>query len=126
MNSQEIESGNRLIAEFMCVPKCGRCKDCGGYQYSPAIIYKPSEMMYNESWDWMMPVLKKIRGLGSVDVVLSVGGKFVISWDDGTAYFKADVPDGDSNICYVWKGVVSFIKWYNRSYSADGGVLNND
>lgn len=60
MTKDEIIEGNKLIAEFMEIPKCGRCSDCGAYQYSPAVIWYPSEMRYLESWDWLMPVIKKM------------------------------------------------------------------
>lgn len=55
-----IEESNKLIAEFMQIPKCGRCKDCGAYQYSAAIIFYPKEMLYATDWNWLMPVIDKI------------------------------------------------------------------
>lgn len=41
---------NKLIAEFM------------GAVGSP--MYKPNEMKYHSSWDWLMPVIEKIEHLG--------------------------------------------------------------
>lgn len=64
MDSKEIIKGNKLIAEFMGIPKCERCEDCGGYQYSPAVIYLPNEMKYATSFDWLMEVVDKIEASG--------------------------------------------------------------
>ena len=53
------EDCNKLIAEFMEIPKCSRCADCGAYQFGPAVIFFPRNMDYHKSWDWLMPVAKK-------------------------------------------------------------------
>lgn len=93
---QKIIESNRLIAEYMEIPKCGRCPDCGGFQYSPAVIFLPKEMQYSESWDWLMPVCKKIitsyfdkremifSGLDHVDIEEVYTGvvEFINFWND--------------------------------------------
>lgn len=62
MTDQQIIDTNKVVAEYMDIPKCRRCSDCGGYQYSPAIIFMPAEMGYHKSWDWIMPVVRKMKG----------------------------------------------------------------
>lgn len=60
-----IEEGNKIIAEFMGIPKCDRCggDDCGKYKFGPGIYYYPKEMNYSTSFDWLMPVVHKIGSL---------------------------------------------------------------
>lgn len=71
-------------------------------------------LLYHLSWDWLMPVVQKIRGMNT-DFVISAGNNVVISVDDGTGYFdKVRVEDTDH--CAVYKACVNFIKWYNDNY----------
>ncbi len=56
-----VEEGNKLIAEFLNIPKCQRCTcKCGNYQFGAGLFYHPKEMKYYTSWDWLMPVVQKI------------------------------------------------------------------
>lgn len=58
------ESGNRVIAEFMELPKCDRCqKDCGGYKLSKVDTRIPSEMGYHTSLDWLKPAIDKFLAI---------------------------------------------------------------
>tara|TARA_R110000751_G_scaffold218725_1_gene321616 strand:+ start:645 stop:923 length:279 start_codon:yes stop_codon:yes gene_type:complete len=43
-------SNNKVIAEFMNVPKFKKASS--------------RKMLYNKSWDWLMPVVEKIEGAG--------------------------------------------------------------
>jgi len=63
MTEQEIIDGNKLIAVFMGIPTCDRCNGCGRYKFGSSIYYRPDEMKYHTSWDWLMPVVEKIRSL---------------------------------------------------------------
>lgn len=71
MTNTEIVDNNRLIAEFMG-GKIGK----GGTNKNPAYINVPithpdgqtqkwtlaaKELRYNTSWDWLMPVIDKIK-----------------------------------------------------------------
>lgn len=93
--SEKIIENNKLIAEYMQIPKCGRCPDCGGFQYSPAIIFLPKEMQYSESWDWLMPVCKKI----------------IDSYFDNREYIFEGLNKVDVDATYI--AVVEFIKFWN-------------
>jgi hypothetical protein len=63
MTSQEIERGNKIVDEFMEIPPCDRCDDCGSYKFGSGIYYSPTQMEYHSSWDWLMPVAKLILQL---------------------------------------------------------------
>jgi len=56
---KEIIEGNKMIAEFLELPKCKRCTDCGGYDFDNGIIWRPDQMEYHSSFDWLMPVVEK-------------------------------------------------------------------
>lgn len=91
------EINNKLIAEFMQIPKCKRCENCGAYQYGAGIIFHPKEMLYNSSWDWIMPVCKKICKTTPYNSYLAIETMTVF----------ADIED-------VYKAVVEFIEWHNK------------
>ena len=61
--------------------------------------YILSELEYHTSWDWLMPVVEKIKDLGysqeldKIDNVLTC----------------------DLRINSLYKAVVEFIKWYNEN-----------
>ncbi len=114
MNKEEIIEGNKLIAEFMGIPKCGRCEDCGGYQFSPAVIFLPSEMQYSENWDWLMPIVIKIISELRTDFYIDR-----MNYDNffiglGTDGIYSQNERNDSAIEGVFKSVISFIKWHNK------------
>jgi hypothetical protein len=71
METKKIEETNKLIAEFMgwvekypgenyvafYLPK-GWCPDFKITEDFEAL--EPKEMLFNSSWDWLMPVIRKI------------------------------------------------------------------
>jgi hypothetical protein len=69
---------------------------------------------YHTSWDWLMPVVEKIEGIG--DYHVSIGmfscyvseGVFIDEW----VHIESD---SDSKIKAVWLAVIEFIKWHNQN-----------
>lgn len=68
---------------------------------------------YHSSWDWLMPVVKKAWGITSE-----------FQYDDKEyLYITEEIfyPDStlsefmNNNITDIWRRVVEFIKWYNKS-----------
>lgn len=92
MTQEQIIAGNKAIAEYMEIPKCQRCTDCGGFQYSPTIIFIPEQMGYHKSWDWLMPVVKKTREVLHQD------------------YSGMDRAINKVDLSASWEAVVEFIK----------------
>jgi len=83
---------NKLIAEFMSEePKTilGKGK-----------IYKD----YSKSWDWLMPVINKIRSMDSTYEVEEVG-KY--DWDNEISHYEFDLE-------LTYESVVEFIKQQNK------------
>ena len=97
---------NKLIAEFMGVP-CDKdlytplCPHTGETLFTPT-----SQMKYDTSWDWLMPVIHRIRDHVNVDMGFE-------EFDDWRENFKQIDPYNYSlEQCY--KAVVEFIKEYNN------------
>lgn len=59
---QEIIEGNKLIAEFMGLPKVEGYENVYRINDGKPNWYS-TEPKYNESWDWIMPVVDKIKEL---------------------------------------------------------------
>jgi len=121
----EITEGNKLIAEFMggVWDESQYKKGMWGYRFKKHhdfinetnLLVEIANLRYDKSWDWLMPVVEKIRELGCVDIVISIKGSVVISWDDGIAYFKQTSGNGRNSIQTTYEAVIEFIKWYNET-----------
>lgn len=93
LTQEEIVTGNKLIAEFM------------GYKYvHPSGDYS-FELQYHSSWDWLMPVVKKIQESyqGEEHHIKSC-----------ELYSEIESMLKELKIEWVWQFVIKFIKWYNE------------
>lgn len=81
---------------------------------------------YHSSWDWLMPVVKKIENMDIVKYSLISKRNYIngneyykvqlgIDTENNTdpANFPIEVMNSHSKIEAVWLAVVEFIKWYN-------------
>ena len=103
MNTQE---NNKLIAEFMGYQVVDNPRVINGenfFQYidkeNKKYTYMKSLLRYNDSWDWLMPVVEKIyrdRGLDD-EIILMIRNSIA-----------------ELNIESMYKAVVEFIKQYNK------------
>lgn len=152
MNTREEREGNKLIAVFMdyeYTPRPIKIIETGAIQkqfgwnkkkqwYPTYIreIYEPKlplenyhlcpandELKFHYSWDWIMPVVEKIRSLGhTVDINTfyysekhPINNGCRITYDKQrpmTAFFFNENTD-DMKRC-IWESVVEFVKWYNQ------------
>lgn len=116
MDSKEITEGNKIIAEFM-----GYKERLGRYirKNENELIYLTLPMKYHTSWDWLMPVVEKIRKMEN-----GVGGCFTFNWHDYRVWFsgwsdgsgvisECCMISGTTPINAVYKAVVQFVKWHN-------------
>lgn len=102
MTTEEIEKGNKLIAEFMEY----KLNDAE-YPNSPFyetkegdFINYPDCLNFHLSWDWLMPVVDKIYSMS-----FNENHGFTI---DGVLFMECDI-----NLIY--KKIVGFINWYNQN-----------
>ena len=140
MNQQEIIEGNKLIAEFMGYQILHRkyqyrnfnssnesyfaddkgeivC-DKNGYEVNLYPNGDPledlSELPFNSSWDWLMPVVEKIEDLGyTTNICCTHLGQNMVNMGDRTGRQYSRIVK-KSKILAVWLAVVEFIKWYNE------------
>ena len=133
MTEQEIIEGNKLIAEFMGHQKYAtygyiihedgtypavdeHWHEQESFRGSKGKRFTPSTMMlyishkdlhYDDSWDWLMPVVKKCyrlqykQGWKKVNCIQHC----LTSYD-----FMSDIA-----IEIVWEEVIKFINWYNTT-----------
>jgi hypothetical protein len=104
MNTQE---NNKLIAEFMQSIEDGLYLD-GLYFYEGR--YYDTNMEFHKSWDWLMPVVNKIR---SVDCEFDIEQIGVCDWGDENNPTYISHYEFDLDLTY--NAVVEFIKQHNES-----------
>jgi len=105
------ENENKLIAEFMQIPKCDRCGDldCGQYKFGVGNYWHPKYMQYSRSWDWLMPVVEKIE---TMDYGFKICRKVVEIYIDSTK--EVIIKKKEScKIDSLYKAVIEFINFYN-------------
>lgn len=91
MTEQEIFEGNKLITEFMG----GYVSEDGDFYIEDDSNPWPDDIGYNLSWDWLMPVCKKIINM----------------YFDRREYIFEGLTEVDLD--KTFKAVVEFIKFWN-------------
>jgi len=145
MTNKKILKGNKLIAEFMgykfmdyrnCIYfgpeyvvdeiKCNSPTNDDNYAHicSGNRCKNYRNLLYNSSWDWLMPVIKEIGGhdWSSVNIHWGTGATdsfawCTIEWSKYNKSFKTSDKlnfNEQSLISSVWASIVEFIKWYNK------------
>lgn len=118
MTTQE---GNKLIAEFMGW-KIGRNLP-GDIRFQTNWfdtdgLRKGAYLQFDNSWDWLMPVVEKIHHMGciiEIDYSLVTSCRIcVIGKKEQKAFnLVADNNGGHESIYAVWLSIIKFIEWYN-------------
>jgi len=110
---------NKLIAEFMgFAPE----KNIGWYDgdmMMPQIVYDTNngncfdELLFDQSWDWLMTVVEKIESLRDVN-----GNAYRFTIDMCNAQIEEtniEILGGAFKIDTTYKAVVQFINQYNKT-----------
>lgn len=102
ITAEQILESNKLIAEFMEISTCSDIHhmDDKCYYFGVDGYLKAGEAKYNTSWDWLMPVVEKIKSLRHgwhqmTDIVLEL--------------------QIGSTIDEVYQAVIEFIRAYKQS-----------
>jgi hypothetical protein len=98
------KEGNRLIADFM---QLSYDKDKGIWR---GVLNDVHPLSYHFSWDWLIPVINKIRALRVRDGILVDG--LIAPYMNKLGSLKRALLKCD--ILKTWEEVVNFIKWYNN------------
>jgi hypothetical protein len=117
MENLNVIEGNKLIAEFMGWTQqldaeerwYGAWFDQHKVRKAWSEFQGHEPLLFNESWDWLMPVVEKIEKLG-VKVEL-VGHICRITYNPSYNYV---ISENIPKIEAVYQAVVEFIKWYNQ------------
>jgi hypothetical protein len=99
---QNIIDSKKLIAEFMGLKNVGMKNLELWLLFDKHTGIETSELKYCISWDWLMPVIKKILDIAS-------------DQDFMEQYYQ--IVDCIPVIEETWEEVVEFIKWYNERRS---------
>ena len=111
---------NKLIAEFMNrkMRKGNFWSKVMGYADEYIIIngepkWSLGDIPYNSSWNWLMPVVKKITNLikNNRPLPLELDDKWELQWRK--LYDYQSYSFFENNITSIYKAVIEFIKWYN-------------
>lgn len=113
----DITEGNKLIAEFMGNKPDGTIYVNQYHNFPTEGSVVAEELLYHESWDWLMPVVEKIE---------SEGFKTRICFDDFgqwmQIHFGLKIVDtketkvvniGGSKLENTYNSVIEFIKLWN-------------
>ena len=111
MAHEEIKEGNALIIEFMggthrVSERYGdvfRIPDKAG-EYGE----KAQPIHYHTSWDWLMPVVEKIRKHGCD---FTIAGRYSSVQKGGM--YPIIIMDKQDSLQNTYKAVIEFIKWYH-------------
>lgn len=117
-----IEKSNKLIAEFMGIKTYRGGKGIGKGQIfyrgaNPNHFKSVSQntLHYHSSWDWLMPVVEKIEGLGwevQIGYHLYAKESEILVHDSGDSHHWTY--RNSSKIQAVYEAVIEFIKFYNE------------
>ena len=128
MKTEQIIENNRLIAEFMKYELTINYVPPGVERISLLDLSEsdsPNAMKFHYSWDWLMPVIEKIEGIGRTRVEIS--GQYcsivplVYDIDIDELVYKDEIMRNNGSmynttkINKVYVCVVEFIKWYNEN-----------
>ena len=116
MEQKEIIEGNKLIAEFMGAAKSWY----GDYmiftvdnpQYTGKINH--SDIKYHSSWDWLMPVVEKIKKLGWQFQLNSYEVSNEAAFINGENFIRNT--SWSTPLLATYNTVIDFIKWHTQPH----------
>ena len=102
----DMKENNKLIAEFMGMTTSDNDESMMIFKTLQGndIMYI-DKLKYHESWDWLMPVVNKIRSMDSTYEVEEVG-KY--DWDNEISHYEFDLD-------LTYESVVEFINQLNNN-----------
>jgi len=127
MTEGKIIEGNKLIAEFMGVKIVDNdifyeFKDVPEHIWRFRIDQMPviiQDLMYHESWDWLMPVIIKIHNTSEYRISLPEfvkdfeGEHSTLLWNVKTMANRSFYTKDNPMDC-IWEAVVYFIQKYGN------------
>lgn len=121
MEKNFVLSGNKLIAEFMKWNIVIDDAQIWGVKVPSEYLindnmdwYTSEELEFHKSWNWLMPVVKKIESLDKIE-----GCKYLVTICSDvcridTVNDEITWKRGSTKILAVYQAVIKFIEWYNK------------
>lgn len=123
MEYDEIIQGNKLIALFMGLKENGFGRNLHFVDGNGRIIAMSYLLKYNESWNWLIPVVEKIESIvdiGDTKFTVSIFGntceiygKYCDHQHPAYSYYRES--SNGNKIKSVFSQIVEFINWYNEN-----------
>jgi len=111
------EENNVLIAEFMAIDKGEFEILVKGQGWFDSRLKqskdgaKPfSELKYDSSWDWLMPVVREIAQKGTRDSL-----NCRVNFKKATTFSGCEIWFISAKIDQIYRMCIEFIKWYNKN-----------
>lgn len=116
----DIIESNKLIALFMGAKEIATEEfDFRGIQPDNQFLqyWHVTKLKYNTSWNWLIPVVEKIKNDKSTHLLLPAGGiaESIAPYINATRPINNALLKLDIKTLYI--SVVEFIKWYNFAVS---------
>jgi hypothetical protein len=114
-----VEQGNCLIAEFMGMERTEKETGEPTFKQEQNAVIWASQLMYKNSWDWLMPVVEKIEDNFKAHITIynkQCWVEFYGIHDDPCQFHNKD----KSTIENIWLSIVSFIEWHNQQGLSKG------
>ena len=123
-------TGNKLIAEFMGWKTHKRMHyilQREVIEYNQNLLIEPycnhndgyiqeGGELFDNSWDWLMPVIEKIENLENYRFDITIRQETITILDkDKEEEIYCFFGEGESKLEIVYKAVIEFIKWYNEN-----------
>ena len=98
-----MKEENKLIAEFMGYTLDTTTKEYYIPKYNSGDWFTIDELLFHDSWDWLMPVVSEIKTIGNI------GDRFY----EGLDRLDTSIMEVDIELAY--QNVVDIIEWYNEN-----------
>ncbi len=119
MTKDEIIENNKLIAKFMGAKKTTNCNNNELWIPKQSVckintidLGRGQIICYHKSWDWLMPVVDKIRDIKNE---CKLSNKDVYNRKDRGFGLYGNKFLVNTNFNYTYSGVIEFIKWYSEN-----------
>jgi len=115
MEKKDVIEGNCVIAFFMGGKKSRIDNDTRYIRFpephagTETYAFYKQNLKYHKSWDWLMPVVERIEGLG-YDVFIGTNSCYLSKPNQQVVVHTNKF---ENKLQTVYEAIVSFVEWYN-------------
>lgn len=117
------EEKNKKIALFMG-GKYDKEHEVASFRYNDDYVIFPSgqyflsDLRYHKSWDWLIPVVEKIRNSGNViafEISFSLAVVSKICYGSSADEYQCKAFESNDSLESVYQMCFAFVKWYQEN-----------